>query len=65
MTQFNKDCGGEIGIFVGNAFAFSDNILRHTSVEFSYLKFIRIATIEALFDVSVEEAKRCRIIVVD
>ncbi|SEO15860.1 regulatory protein, luxR family [Pseudorhodobacter antarcticus] len=65
MTQINKERGGEIGIFVGDAFAFSDNILRHTSIEFSYLNFIRISTIEALFDVPVEQVERCRIIVVD
>jgi DNA-binding CsgD family transcriptional regulator len=65
MTQLKKEDIGEVGIFVGDAFVFSDIILRHASVEFSHLGFIRISTIEALFDVPVEQARRCRIIVVD
>ncbi len=55
----------EFAVFVGNALAFSDNILRHAQAEFACVQFNRIGDVEALLSLSEEMAERCALIVVD
>lgn len=65
MTNFTADNDKEIGFFIGDELAFSDNILKHTCAEFTSLQFNRIATIEDALKVPVAKAALCRIIIID
>lgn len=65
MRKSNFEECSEIGIFAGNKLAFSDIVLQQTAVEFSFLNFIRVATINELLDIPREQAKLCYIIIVN
>lgn len=65
MTSSSGGKAAETGFFVGNALDFSDVILRHAAAEFSSIHFERIATIDDILAIPIDQTKNCRIIVVN